>query len=535
MMNRSTKRRTRLVAAAMLAIVATVGATTAGALSGRGSREISESTAGIAGNADPGDFIAAALATGDFDGDGNADALVGGPNEDLGKKADAGQIHVVYGSNSGLRSRNKLIHQGTAEVVGKSAAGDRFGAAVVSGDFDNDGIDDAAIGVPGKDLEGIGDAGKVVVLYGRKKKGLSGVRSASLSQLQEGLGGAAGTRHEFGHSLATGDFNNDGYTDLAVGVPGHSTSATRGGAVAVVYGGPGGLSAAGADTVTQNTQGMGDATDAGDQLGWAVDAGDFNNDGHDDLAVGVPGETLVSAEPGAGVVHVIYGSASGIITDVTPDVGEGAPPPNPVATVTSVTFSEDTPGVKGPTEARDAFGASLAVGNFDGNAYDDLAIGVPGESKGVNVSSGLVHVLDGSATGLTGRGAAKLGQAGKAVPTDATAGDEFGLAIVAGDFNGNGRDDLAVGVPGERVGSKNSAGIVHVFVGRKSGISKKGVQTWQPGEDGVAGRAEANAGVGRAVASGDVDGDGRDDLLIGSPGRTIGRDGAAGSFLVLYG
>ena len=74
-----------------------------------------------------------------------------------------------------------------------------------------------------------------------------------------------------------------------------------------------------------------------------------------------------------------------------------------------------------------------------------------------------------------------------------------------------------------------------MFVGRKSGISKKGVQTWQPGEDGVAGRSQANAGVGRAVASGDLDGDGRDDLLIGSPGRTIGSNGAAGSFLVLYG
>lgn len=439
------RRRNRL-AGALVAVALVAGAGAVSALTSAGSREISQDSSRIAGRAEPADFIGVALAAGDFDGDGFDDVIVGGPYEDLRKKRDAGQIHVMYGSKNGIRSRDKIIHQGTKNVVGKSTTGDRFGAAVAVGDFNLDGFDDVAVGVPGKDLDGKTDAGNVVVLYGRKK-GLSGKGSTFISQRQVEIGGDAGLYHEFGQSLTVGDFNGDRFMDLAIGVPGDSsTGNSRAGAVSIVYGSASGLTAAGSTWITQDEDGVSDISEVGDQMGW-----------------------------------------------------------------------------------------SLAAGNFDGDDYDDLAIGVPGASKGRRISSGIVQVLRGSGAGLTGIGAKRLSQAGRSVPTNADAGDDFGWALAVGDFNNNGRDDLAVGAPGERVGSVGGAGVVHVFFGRSAGISKRGNQMWQPGVRRVPGRAEGNAGVGRALAAGDFDGDGRDDLAVGSPGRTVTSDAAAGAFLVIYG
>ncbi len=501
----------RLILVTAIGAVTVIAATTVGALTGRGSLEISQDTARIDGRAEDGDFSAAALATGDFNGDGFADVVVGAPNEDLRKNVDAGQIQVIYGTRRGLGTRDKIIHQGTKKVPADSLSGDLFGSAIAVADFDGDGFDDAAVGVPGKDIDGQVDAGSVVILYGRKK-GLLGARSFSISQGEQSVGGLPGAYNRFGHSLTAGDFNGDGSPDLAIGVPG---AAARAGGVSVVYGSAAGLNVATAMWISQQDESVGDSPEPDDRMGWSLAAGDFNADGSADLAVGVPGEAH-AGQPGAGIVQVFSGSPEGI-------------------GLTDLLLSEDTPGVKGGVEARDAFGASLAVGDFDGDSNDDLAIGVPGESKGKKVSSGVVHVLRGSSTGLSGVGSKRLGQAGKAVRGDPDAGDEFGWALAVGDFNGNGRDDLAVGVPGERVGSANGAGSVQVFFGRSKGISKKGDQIWRPGSNGIPGRAEANAGVGRALSTGDIDGDGRDDLVVGSPGRTVTSDPAAGSFLVING
>jgi hypothetical protein len=312
----------------------------------------------------------------------------------------------------------------------------------VAADFDNDGVADLAIGVPGETVGGPGNeiAGVVNVLYGAAGSGLSGSRAQLFSQ----VGGTVEFRDRFGEALAAGDFNGDGFADLAGGASGEDVGGVRdGGAVSVLYGAAGGLTAAGGRLFTQ----VGSAAEEQDWFGWAVAAGDFNGDGFADLAVGAPYET-VGATFAAGAVSVLYGSPGGLTT------GGGR------------LFTQ----VASPVESGDQFGSALAAADFNHDGFVDLAAGAPGEAAGGAVGAGAVSVLPGSAAGLTATGGQLVTQAGGTVE----ASDQFGAALAAGDFNQDGFADLAAGAPSERVGTTIGAGAVSVLPGSAAGLTATG-------------------------------------------------------------
>ena len=138
------------------------------------------------------------------------------------------------------------------------------------------------------------------------------------------------------------DFNNDGFDDLAIGLPNEDVGSLEdAGTVNVIYGSASGLSSTvKADQFwSQNTPNVDDVAEAKDHFGSALSIGDFNNDGFDDLAIGVPNEDVGSLED-AGTVNVIYGSASGLSSTVKADQF----------------WSQNTPNVDDVAEAKDHFG-----------------------------------------------------------------------------------------------------------------------------------------------------------------------------------
>jgi hypothetical protein len=438
-----------------------------------GSQIWRQGAAGVEGTVGAGDVFGIALAVGDFNGDRFSDLAVGVPGEDVANTADAGAVNVLYGASSGLRAEGNQLWARVPHGGIAIHPGDLFGRALAAGDFNHDGYADLAIGVPGHQLQDGDNAGAVDVVYG-SASGLVATGRQSWHQDSTGIGGEAEAGDTFGSALAAKDFNDDGFSDLAIGVPGENVEGKAdAGAVNVLYGSAAGLTATRTQLWHQGRPGVKGVVEKNDRFGGALAAGDFNRDGRDDLAVGVPGEEIVIygpdewaigdgvsystgeayPNPGAGAVNLLYGTSSGL-TPAHDQLWH---------------FSKQ--GVKGRVGDEEHYGAALAVGNFDGDRYQDLAVGVP-QFWEAGIRRGQVSVLFGSAQGITARDQL-LGLDAPGMP--ARDGDGYGAALAVGNFNGDGYADLAIAAPNKQVGvapqTVDGAGVVNILYGSPAGLS----------------------------------------------------------------
>ncbi|HET6749579.1 MAG TPA: hypothetical protein VFL71_09980 [Actinomycetes bacterium] len=428
----------------------------------------------------------------DFNGDGFADLGVGAPGEDLGAVADAGALNVLVGSADGLQPTAAVFFQGSGGVAGTAEQGDSFGAAVAKGDFNNDGFFDLAVGAPGEDVGTVAEAGAVNLLYG-SGGGLTG-GPLFTDDNPEAV-------DSFGSSLSAGDFNGDGFFDLAVGVVGEDVGGVLdAGAVTVLFGSSGGITTAGRQIFFQGG-GITGAAESGDAFGHALATGLLANDDLADLVVGVPGED-VGAVADAGAVNVLAGSSGGLVN------GSLATQGNP--------------------EEGDSFGAAVTTGDFDAPAGDDVAAGAPGETVGARPAAGAVSVFNGPPSGLASERLLFQGTAGS--PGSPETGDAFGAALAPTDSNGIGQWDLAVGVPDETVGPDVASGAVNLLAGSAAG----------PGGGTLVLQAnpEDFDFFGQSLAGGfflhDFDNNGFFDLAVGAPLESSGSREAVGAVSVFY-
>jgi hypothetical protein len=474
---------------------------------------------GVAEAASPGASVAgpAGSVRVDFDNDGFQDLAVGTPAETVGNVGFAGVVHVLYGTASGLSGAgSQLFTQDVAGIPSSVEIDDLFGGALVAGDFDGDGFQDLAVGAPGEDVGAVDAAGVVIVIYG-SAGGLVAPGSQLFTQDTPGIGSAAEAFDNFGGALATGDADEDGVTDLAVGAPFEDAGAVDGaGAVNVLFGSTGGLTASGSQLFTQDVAGIGSSAEQDDGFGGALAFGEFDADGAADLAIGVSGEAVGSVQF-AGAVNVLSGSPGGLVA------------------AGSQLFTQDTAGIGSSAEPFDFFGSELASGDFQADGVVDLAVGVSGEAVGSVQFAGAVNVLSGSPGGLVAAGSQLFTQDSPGIGSTAEDSDRFGASLATGDFDADGVADLAVGAPAESVGAVVGAGAVNVLYGSGAGLTGSGSQLFVQNSAGIGSTSEETDLFGASLAAGDFDGDGPADLAVGVSQESVGSVEAAGAINILYG
>ena len=434
----------------------------------------------------------------DFDGDGFADLAIGAPHAAAGRKA-AGEVHVVYGSAASLDLGSRQVWgQDSKGLREKAEHGDQFGWSMASGDFDGDGFTDLAIGARFED-RGATDAGLVHILYGTVD-GLSARRSQRWTQASPGIADKPERDDQFGWSMAAGDFDGDGRDDLAIGAHQEDRGARNAGVVHILYGHRAGLRAKDAQYWSQDSPGINETAEPDDQFGRTLAVADFDGDGMADLAIGSPYEGRTQDR--VGVVHVLHGSRRGL-------TAKGAQ-----------VWHQDAPGIAEQAEKRDQFGQSLAAADFDGDGHGDLVVGVWFEDyRNLLSNEGGFHVIYGSPAGLRSKGNQFWHQDRPGTRDKAHVSDRFGQVLTAADFDGDGHDDLAVGIPSTDLGKgvHENRGAVHVFRGSRRGLTTDGDRYLSQKTRGVLDRPERNDHFGEALASADFDGDGFADLAVGIP------------------
>jgi hypothetical protein len=316
----------------------------------------------------------------DFDADGRQDVVLG--LADAARDGATARTGVVLDRRAG---GDVALLAG----AGDPQAGDRFGTAVASGDFDHNGRADLAVSAPG--------AESISVIYGVHER-TQAILAEDLDAPPEVSG--------FGFKLVARDFNRDGYADLAVGTPGSAEerAASKLGSVQILWGGKNGLTTAGASSLDADAKGG---------FGMALAAGDIDHDGNVDLVEGTPDEPNIKGD-----LRFCRGTAAGPKTCNT--------------VITSAGYAT----------------TSLAVADFDHDGFADVAQGDAGTAH----TEGLVRIWPGATTGLADQPSLTLQQGSGGVPGDLHDGDEFGHDVVAGDVTGDHSADLVVAARGDAGG-----------------------------------------------------------------------------------
>lgn len=432
----------------------------------------------------------------DFNGDGRTDVAVGDDSADVGSFLEAGRVVVRYGAANGHVGSGSTAILTQAGVGGTSQNGANFGIALAAADADCDGYTDLLVGADGFDLPGATNAGVAHLVRGSSgglgaAGGTTTYTAASFGQTPRG-GDTFGRSVDMVEDVGTGGTPAPDAYALAIGVPGRdSAGAPDSGAVATRSAVDGGNTGLWIDQESPNVSG---ASESGDGFGESV-ALLYDGDDRTDLVIGSPGEDLV-----VGSKNVVD---AGVITRVRDLYGDEY--------TNGTSISQNSSGVPGSVEARDAFGKVLAASRSGSTNF--LAVGSPQEDVGSRVDAGQVQLFTLKGSTLTPKQAITQNTSG--VKDTANTADEFGASISLA-LAGN--TYLAVGVPGENEHGTDS-GVVQVFKASSPATD----YLYTPNSSGVAGTAAAGQAFGSQVSL--VEGATEDVLLATSRNLDLSANG----------
>ena len=413
-------------------------------------------------------------AVGDLDGDGVDDLAIGAPFAS-GAPSDHGAVYILHGG-PGLRDDAERSLDQAAVVIRGSLHGDMLGWSVAgAGDVDGDDRDDLLLGAPWDGASGF-PSGAAYLVAGAALDGVSGEQA--IGDLGSRIGGGA-YDDQLGWSLdVAGDVNGDGVADLLIGAPLADSAAPSAGAAYLILG----PVTADLDVSEASARFTADALDDG--LGAAVTGlGDIDGDGIDDLAVGAYRREHLSTDGGFVAVQLGHSEFAGDYDILHADIELSA------------------------AQNRAFSGCALdGAGDVDGDGYRDILVGARGQDY-AEADVGVAFLVSGTYLGFANldsnstasfRGVQAYGYAGSSV-----AGP--------GDLDGDGFADVVIGAP--YAGSVSNAGEAALFLG-----PVEGTLSFDDADASLDGDGTGRMLGERVAGAGDVDGDGRPDLLVAVPG-----------------
>ena len=394
-----------------------------------------------------------------------------------------------------------------------AAANDQSGFSVsAAGDINVDGIDDLIIGAPNQ-------AGSTYVVFGRRMDSFDAVINLSTIDGTNGfrLVGVAGSDSS-GYSVsAAGDINGDSVDDIVIGAPNGDPDSQnpegmhRAGISYVVFGrGIGSFDAVINLSTLDGTTGFRlDGSSPYDKSGRAVSAaGDINGDGIDDLIIG--SDTLHIGSTIAHFSYVVFGKTSGFVPVINLGALDGS------------NFFQLASAAPGDLGAR----AVSAAGDINGDGVDDLIIGAPYADPNELANAGSSNVVFGRKDGFPASFPLSSLNGSNGFRLDGVVSNQYsGFSVsTAGDFNGDGIDDLIIGASGR--------GFSYLVFGRRTvGFDAVISLSTLDGSNGF----RLDASGSRVSDAGDINGDGINDVIIGAPYADPNGVTDAGSSYVVFG